>query len=456
MKNIDLEIKKMLGLLESKMGDVKPLVMEQSEIMEDDGEISFTDPNDWLKWLVGPAGCLTNKNVTNKSPITNTNANGVNELLKAGINVVKVGEPYINFLMNDRNGDKKQFLVFGKRDSKGNFLLIKRDRGKTPEWSQNSLKCPELSRAESFVSDVKNLSLEQKQRLDNLVSQFGIKETGAELTTVRPTGKEGYDFVPVDLSTGKGTNGEQYIEKTAVDGLEPEFKKEGQYYVWAKLGKSVTRTNVVAAVEDALVEMGYTRTEPTDALAKNSKTKTTLGKFCGENPELCNNNYPLLGEYVQKYGGDLPIWKTDSESYKGLTASAVGGRKSRREIKNVMNLEANRSSCQTAVNVLWNCMKSNSDDSCEEFIKSSFGSSVPYISAKQDLEVLARKCETNNVNFGRQYEDKFSELKTSTSKFSPFSKENLKAAESSTQYKSLEESLSRNIRLSLKEMRLRR
>ena len=454
MKNIDLEIKKMLGLLESKMGNVKPLVTEQNEIMEDGGEISFTDPNDWLKWLTGPAGCLTNKGVTKKTEIQNITADGVKTLSDAGVNVVKAGEPYIRFEMKDRNGDNKQFLIFGKRDSKGAFLLIKRDSGKTPEWSQNSLNCPELSRAESFVSDVKNLSLEQKQRLDNLVSQFGVKETGAELTTVKPTGREGYDFVPVDLTTGKGTNGVQYIEKTAVDGLEPEFKKEGQAYVWAKLGKSVTRTNVVASVEDALVQMGYTRTEP-DALAKNSKTKTTLGQFCKDNPELCAP-YPLLGEYVQKYGGDLPIWKTDSESYKGLTASAVGGRKSRREIKNVMNLEANRSSCQTAVNVLWNCMKSNSDDSCEEFIKSSFGSSVPYISAKQDLEVLARKCETNNVNFGRQYEDKFSELKTSTSKFSPFSKENLKAAESSTQYKSLEESLSKNIRLTLKEMKLKR
>jgi len=454
MKNIDLEIKKMLGLLESKMGNVKPLVTEQNEIMEDDGEISFTDPNDWLKWLTGPAGCLTNKGVTKKTAIQNITADGVKTLSDAGVKVVKAGEPYIRFEMKDRNGDNKQFLIFGKRDSKGAFLLIKRDSGKTPEWSQNSLKCPELSRAESFVSDVKNLSLEQKQRLDNLVSQFGVKETGAELTTVRPTGKEGYDFVPVDLTTGKGTNGEQYIEKTAVDGLEPEFKKEGQYYVWAKLGKSVTRTNVVASVEDALVRMGYTRTQPTDALAMNAKP-TTLGQFCSENSELCKN-YPSLGEYIQKYGGDLEIWKTDAESYKDFGASAVGGRKSRREIKNVMKLEANKSSCQTAVNVLWNCMRSNDDRSCENYVKASFGSSVPYISARQDLGELIKKCEANNVNFGRKYEDMFSELKTSTSKFSPFSAENLKAAESSTQYKSLEESLSRNIRLSLKEMRLRR
>ena len=121
-----------------------------------------------------------------------------------------------------------------------------------------------------------------------------------------------------------------------------------------------------------------------------------------------------------------------------------------------MKLEANKSSCQTAVNVLWNCMRSNDDRSCENYIKASFGSTVPYIAARQDLGELVKKCELNNVNFGRKYEDMFSELKTSSNKFSPFSTENLKSAESATQYQSLEESLSRNIRLSLKEMRTRR
>lgn len=454
MKNVNLEIKKMLGLLESKMGNVKPLINEQNEITEDDGQISFTDPNDWLKWLTGPAGCLTNKGVTSKTQIQNIKPESITLLSDSGIKSVKAGDPYIRFEMKDRNGDIKQFLIFGKRDSKGAFLLIKRDKGKTPEFSQNSLTCPELKRGESFVSDVKNLSFEQKQRLDSLVSQAGIKETGAELTTTRPTGKEGFDFVPVDLTTGKGTNGVQYIEKTAVDGLSPEFKTEGQYYVWAKLGKSVTRTATVSAVEDALVRMGYTRTQPTDALAMNAES-TTLGEFCKQNVDLCAN-YPLLGEYIQKYGGDLEIWKTNAESYKDFGASAVGGRKSRREIRNVMKLEANKSSCQTAVNVLWNCMRSNDDRSCENYIKASFGSTVPYIAARQDLGELVKKCEVNNVNFGRKYEDMFSELKTSSNKFSPFSTENLKSAESATQYQSLEESLSRNIRLSLKEMRTRR
>ena len=451
MKNVNLEIKKMLGLLESKMGNVKPLVNEQNEIMEDDGQLSFKTPEEWLNWLAGPAGCLTNKGATNISKIQNIKPESIQELRNSGVNNVNAGDAYRRF---DMKGFK--FWVFAKRNSKGAFLLMKKDTSLTAgkQYSENQLVCPELKRGESFVSDAKNLSFEQKQRLDSLVSQAGVKETGAELTTTRPTGKEGYDFVPVDLTTGKGTNGFQYIEKTAVDGLSPEFKTAGQYYVWAKIGKSVVRTATVSAVEDALVRMGYTRTQPTDALATNAKP-TTLGEFCKQNAELCSN-YPLLGEYIQKYGGDLEIWKTNAESYKDFGASAVGGRKSRREIKNVMKLEANKSSCQTAVNVLWNCMRSNDDRSCENYIKASFGSTVPYIAARQDLGELVKKCELNNVNFGRKYEDMFSELKTSSNKFSPFSTENLKSAESATQYQSLEESLSRNIRLSLKEMRTRR
>jgi hypothetical protein len=47
----------------------------------------------------------------------------------------------------------------------------------------------------------------------------------------------------------------------------------------------------------------------------------------------------------------------------------------------------------------------------------------------------------------------WNELKTSTSDFSPYSQKNKEAAQSAS---TLEESLSRNIRLSLKEMRTRR
>lgn len=460
MKNVNLEIKRMLSLLESKMGDVRTIV-EGVEPEKKSSEISFEKPEDWLDWMRN-VGCLSRIGATQIDADTSyTRQQGIDALKKSGINNISVGEPFIRFDMKDKAGDLKRFNVFGKQGNgpEGSFVLIKDTGVKDPtkRYVENHLNCTERKRGESFVSDVKNLSAEQNERLEDLISNYGIKETGAELTTVRPAGREGYEFEPVDLNTGQGANnGKQYIQKIGVDGLESEFKKPGTYYVWVKLGKSVERTNVVDSVENALAQMGYTRTEPTDALAMNA-TPTTLGQFCKDNPELCAP-YPLLGEYIDKYGGDLKIWEKDPESYKKLGSSAVGGRKSRREIKKVMNLEANKKSCQTAINTLWNCMRSNDDRSCENYIKASFGSDVPYIQVRTELEELIKKCDANSVEVsgligGKKYETMWSELKTSTNKFSPYAKESLKSQQGN---QSLEESLSKNIRLTLKEMKLKR
>ena len=61
MKNIDLNIKRMLSLLESKMGNVKPLINEQvasASLLPKQDWILAKEPEDWLKWIID-RGCIT-------------------------------------------------------------------------------------------------------------------------------------------------------------------------------------------------------------------------------------------------------------------------------------------------------------------------------------------------------------------------------------------------------------
>ena len=66
MKNVNLEIKRMLSLVESKMGNVKPLLSEQSE---NTGQGNTMSPEDVLTRVI-ETGCLTNKGARDINNIT--------------------------------------------------------------------------------------------------------------------------------------------------------------------------------------------------------------------------------------------------------------------------------------------------------------------------------------------------------------------------------------------------
>ena len=463
MKNVNLEIKRMLSLLESQMGDVKPLLSEQLDFVDKKVTVD-KDPMDLLNRIKNV--CLVGKGATDIEGPVRWSADQVKYVTKQkNLTPITAGEPYIKFMLN---GGK--YYVFGRTDIKGKtprdneFYALKKNDNQALEGEPGyenphfedavSLNCKEyFEKGKSTTSDQTKLDYNQKERIDNLVSQYGIKETGAELTTTKPTGVEGVDFEPVDLNTGKGVNsGNPYIEKLAVDGLSPEFKQAGKYYVWAVIGSSVRKTDVVKSVETALKNMGYTRSEPEDAFDPRNREKTTLQEMCSRQPEVCRG-YPTVMEYIQKYGGSLAIWPTKSESYKDMGAMATGGRESRRGIRDVQDTEANKKSCRTAINALYNCMKSDNDSSCENYIRAAFkeeGKETPaYLQAMDNLKTQIKMCDNLNVDvggmFGGRYENMWSELKKSSSRFSPYS------SAKSTGQATLEESLLKNIRSTIKE-----
>ena len=153
-------------------------------------------------------------------------------------------------------------------------------------------------------------------------------------------------------------------------------------------------------------------------------------------------------EYIQKYGGSLAVWPSKSEGYKDMGDMSAGGRGSTRGIKDVQKTEANKRSCRTAINALYNCVKSNSDSSCENYIKVAFNEegkqTPPYLQAMDNLKNQINMCDNLNINVGGKYEDMWGELKKTSSRFSPYSS----GQKSST---TLEESLLRNIRSTIKE-----
>lgn len=456
MENVNLEIKRMLSLLESKMGNVKPLISEDDKPGQ---SVNLKTPQDWLNWIV-KSGCITGKGgeVLRNGEIAFTTAEGVEKLKKDGISDVKVDEPYIQVKLNDKYNISRLFNVFGKkgRGNEGTFLMIKVGVQDLPN-TEVALNCPERKRQASLTSQEVELTADQKTKLDNLIGTFGVKNTGWTLTNKRPDGTEFVDYEPIDLNTGQGVkNGHKYINPEGLDGLDPEFKVAGKYYIWAVKGKKVSQANIVDNVERELVKMGYTRDEQKAIDANGIDVKsTTLDAECAKLGSYCENT--IIKKYIEGGGGSEPIWKLNPQAYKDMGAASMRAGKTRRAIKSVQKTEASRRKCRAAILALHSCMKRDREESCKDYVKiaySQMGENMPpYMEARLRLADQIDACEDLNVDVGSKYDSMWNELKTSTSDFSPYSQKNKEAAQSAS---TLEESLSRNIRLSLKEMRTRR
>ena len=137
MKNIDLNIKRMLSLLESKMGNVKPLINEQfvpSGFLKQDW-ISTKKPEEWLEWIVS-TGCIKRKPggkdaiisdiiTTTREKLPNTELNDpyikvTNFKYVNKINQEVPSTLYV-FGKKSRDGEVGRFKIFLKTKSEGDF-----------------------------------------------------------------------------------------------------------------------------------------------------------------------------------------------------------------------------------------------------------------------------------------------------------------------------------------------
>jgi len=473
MKRVDLEIKKMLSLLETKMGNVKPLLSEQLEDSDSSDKVNDATNPEGILTRMKETGCLTNKGATKITDIGRWQAKYLGLVNKNGNTQIAAGEPYLKFDMKDKNGDTGQFFIFGKRGRgpQGTFYLLKRTGNKVfqpgaegferPHFIEDALRCPEFEQSKSEISQDVKLTADQIARRDDIL-RSGAMETGYSYATERPTSGVGKRYIAVDLNSGVGTDGKQYIKKTAVDSLKNVFPTPGRFFIWVDLGQEERLRDMPADVEKLLATMGYTREQPPIGSTEEYEG-TSLKQLCANGD--CSGG---LLDYANSVEGDRRVWpmttkqKQDAETkfnikisdYKSFVATSASGRQARKAVANVQSQYADKDSCRAAITVLHGCMKTNDDKQCADTINAAYsknykGTENQYFDTLVTLKELVKKCEAQNVKItglmgGKNYESMRDDLRKSTSKFSPYSNTDKRDI-------SLEESLTRNIRSTIRE-----
>jgi hypothetical protein len=167
MKNIDLNIKRMLSLLESKMGDVKPLINEQSvpaSLLPKQDWIENKNPEDWLKWII-TSGCITNI-----PGATGSKIGGITTTATENLPETKSNEPLIkvtNFKRINNIGKEipTNLYILGKKSREGKegyFKLFLRTQGDESPYLEGQLNCSVEYKDEttSVASKVRSINVE--------------------------------------------------------------------------------------------------------------------------------------------------------------------------------------------------------------------------------------------------------------------------------------------------------
>jgi len=177
MKNIDLNIKRMLSLLESKMGDVKPLINEQlvpTSFLPKQDWISTKEPTDWLNWIKN-TGCIRNKTGAKESNIGDITTTTTEKLPDT-----KSNEPFIkvtNFKRINSAGEEipTNLYVFGKKSREGKegyFKLFLQNQG-VNQYLEGQLDCSGVYKPEttSVAGEVRGVDTEKE--IDEILKTLG-------------------------------------------------------------------------------------------------------------------------------------------------------------------------------------------------------------------------------------------------------------------------------------------
>lgn len=446
---VNYEIKRMLNLFESKLGDVKTIINEESNIFEleeqEEKEFDYLKnlEKNLLDILQRDKGANAKMN-SEWSSLSDENFQKIQKTAteKGKANPFKVGDRYA---LARFGTPEKQFMVFGKKGLKPNTLaaVLMSDPGNTGSYTDYipvEISLPSMfERSKSLVSQRENLNAEQDDQLTKIIAS---KFTGAELTKKMPEGDETNNYEAVDLTTGKGIKtGQQYIDTSLLDpsSLDPIFKTPGKYYVWARMAAKEQKMATVSAVEAVLGKMGFTTNQnklvgpdgsvdPTDPRIAEGET---LSEWCSKNGNLCSE-YKTFKEYMDKFGGDkLVIYPMDLDKAKKVVSSqnisARQARKAGRQM-NVGLVDPRR--CNGVITAIGTIIDQNySDKDALEYLKTMGVETAGNIIGTMPLVTqLVNTCVDRKINLNRRSEDILKTLRTSSHKFSPFSAANQKAA----------------------------
>lgn len=223
MKNIDLNIKRMLSLLESKMGDVKPLINEQfvpSGFLPKQDWISTKGPKEWLKWIKD-SRCLTNKGIKDDQIVNNTVTTEKFEGISPGDEYIKVN----NFPDKTITGEQTvvDLYIFGKKsdNDKGGYFKMFVKPPKVAVYTEARLNCSNVYNTEttSVAPEVRGVNVDEQINK----ALFSVCYTRQQDPNYTPQSESGMTIKEF-CSSNPGVCGTNSILKQYADGQQGDIK----------------------------------------------------------------------------------------------------------------------------------------------------------------------------------------------------------------------------------------
>ena len=451
--SISNEIKRMMSLLESELGNVKPLITEQGE-----PPIEVLDSP--LKRAVN-VGCWTKKGYTVSDPkiyqlgkdylyAFSKVAPGV----QAGDSFMKIATPDGRdlYMFEIPSTDPVALAKNPKAYLAVNRTAVKASNDPNLNYlAAHGWYCDEFNVTQNLASQRNNLTADQQQQIDILLSALGTQDTGYSFFKTKP--EDGRNYVKIDLATGTGDDGVNYIDKFNLSTRIGPFKSQpNKFFIWSNVGTQEKLYDIPVEVESFLSTLGFTRTRPKPGTAE-IRSQTTLKALCdGQGKAYCD---PAVMDYIKTDGGRL-IWRMSPEqekvagnvSYKDIVAQQkeLGRGGAKQGLKDLDKQKANKPACQAAIQQLSNCEKYGTDEDCAEALGLA-GVDASYAQVLDDTKKLVKTCVQNEVSLGmfsKNIKAQLSQLQGSTSPYG------LRVATTQTP-RSLEESLNNSIKSVISE-----
>ena len=391
--NISEEIKRMMSLLESEMGNVKPLINEEGPVTEvDTPQMVLTRA---MSAQVNGKSCWDQKGfVWDKSnPFTQVNQNYLYALNKIDPSI-KAGDPFVKI----KKGDA-EFYMFGilSKDPQyiGGYLAVGRNKDVKASTdpnqsylSSNGWKCDStFNISKNAASQGELLTADQADAIKKITdAKTYLNTRGYKFYTSNEIGADS-NYRKVDLATGNDENGEQQIADQDMDIIKGYGFTPGKFFLYMAVGARTSRTDIPKSVQTAIKKMGYTNIEPEDATSSQALSKTTVASLCGGN-KVCadiikeyikNNNidiWPMTAQQRQDAAKD--VINADGTTTAGITVddqSTFSDKmndsnrfKVGRSINQGLNSLADKKSCQTGIALLDFCNTVNNNALCEKQI----------------------------------------------------------------------------------------
>ena len=444
--NISEEIKRMMSLLESEMGNVKPLITEEPEVPVTEVDTPEMILTRAMSAKVGDKSCWDAKGfVWDKSnPFTQVNQNYLYALNKIDPSI-KAGDPFVKIKAGD--ADYYMFGILSKDPQYiGGYLAVGRNKDVKASTdpnqnylSSNGWKCDAtFNISKNAASQGELLTADQADAIKKITdAKTYLNTRGYKFYTSNEIGADS-NYRKVDLATGKDENGEQQIATQDMDIIKGYGFTPGKFFLYMSVGARTSRTDIVKSVQTAIKKMGYTNIEPEDAGSSQALSKTTVAELCGGN-KVCA---PIIKEYIKN--NNIDIWpmtpqqradaakevinadgtttagtNVDNQSTFSDKMNDSNRFKVNRSMKQGLNSLADRKSCQAGIGILDYCNTVNDNGLCEKQIDDmeaqgliSLGQ-TGFTNKINAIKTLLGFCVKNKeINLNKRYEGMLTNLQS--------------------------------------------